>query len=94
MQTIDELARASGMKENRLHTILKNVNERRKLHRLSRRGWSIKEKNSPWLAEAIVPFRIWLMHKDTYFNPQQDAKQKSKSMEDFLKKYPQFKSRD
>lgn len=94
MESLDQVARASGLNPKRLNTILKNVNERRGLHRLAKKGWSMKEKNSPWLCEAIIPFRVFLHFRETYFNDSQDEVEKAKSMSEFLRLYPQFKARD
>ena len=94
MKNIDELARGSGVSSNRLNRQLKNVNERRKEHRFSKNGWSY-DKDKSWLAIARIPTWVYLHpdFKDTYFADDQDQHERTKNMELFLQKYPQFRAR-
>ena len=93
--TLEELARASGMHPLRMREIMKSIQERRKMHRFAKNGWSYN-KNSPWMATSIIPSRIWiyLRKKKKYFVDGQDDHEREKAEKEFLKDYPEFSARD
>lgn len=102
MKTTRELAEAAGVSPERLKAQLKAVNEWRIQMRVyGDGGWTTNQrvgdvrisKKREQLATGRIPKWLWLHPelKDTYFANEQDQETRTKNMELFLKRYPEWR---